>query len=119
MGYCAHVCKTYTVKYGTGHFNHHSEDVNFLLLGASYKDAQGEQIDVVNWCNCEDRVYSDELELNPEGLKMLVDELRSGRLDDDLAERYNNLSASELADVFQSWLDNYDKNNNFIRISWF
>ena len=123
MGYRAHVCKTYTVEYGVGQMSHLSEEVNNFLLEACFKDEQGQQVDVVRWYNCEDPVYSDELELNPEGLKMLIDTLRSGELDDLVEYRFSghngHYSASELADVFQSWLDNYDKNNNFIRIAWF
>lgn len=121
MGYLAHVCTTYTVRYDGGSLNHLSYEVNTLLLNFSYLNEDGqESTGVVTWYNCEDPAYSDVLELDPVGLRKLVDELRLGNLDKKLDPcLLKETSPANLASIFESWLNDYDKNNNYIRIEWF
>ena len=121
MGYLAHLCTTYTVKYDEGSLNHLSYEVNTLMLNFSYLDEDGqESTGVVVWYNCEDAAYSDVLELDPVGLRKLVDELRLGNLDKKLDPcLLSKYSPASLASIFESWLNDYDKNNHYIRIEWF
>lgn len=121
MGYLAHVCTTYTVKYDEGSLNHLSYEVNRLLLNFSYlnEDVQ-KKTGVVVWHSSEDAAYSDVLELDPVGLRKLVDELRLGNLDKKLDPcLLKKISPANLASIFESWLNDYDKNNEYIRIEWF
>ena len=120
MGYLAHVCTTYTVKYDEGSLNQLSYEVNRLLLNFSYfnEDVQ-KKTGVVIWYNCEDAAYSDVLELAPVGLRKLVDELRLGNLDKMVELYLKGTSPASLASIFEKWLNDYDKNNEYIRIEWF
>lgn len=120
MGYLAHVCTTYTVRYDEGALNHLSEEVNRLLLTFPYLNEDGQEtVGVVIWYNNEDPVYSDKLELDPVGLRKLVDDLRSGTLDEMFKSQLKETSPAKLASIFENWLNDYDKNNYYIRIEWF
>ena len=114
------MCTTYTVRYDEGSLNHLSYEVNRLLLNFSYLNEDSQKTTgVVIWYNSEDAAYSNVLELDPVGLRKLVDELRLGNLDKMIELYHKEISPANLASIFENWLNDYDKNNNYIRIEWF
>lgn len=107
MGYRAHVCTRFDVRYGSGCFcAAHCNDVNQLLIESG----------VVEYVDQEESV----LELNPDRLRLLAGELERGEMDSRVASRFGgDVTSGELADVFSRWLEEADRNNAFIRIEWF
>lgn len=75
MGYRAHVCTTYRVRYGTGCFSAAACDaVNRLLENYEYPDGDGGRKSLVEYCDAEETV----MELSREGLGSLVASLENG-----------------------------------------
>ena len=75
MGYRAHVCTTYRVRYGTGCFSAAACDaVNRLLENYEYPDGDGGRKSLVEYCDAEETV----MELSREGLESLVASLEKG-----------------------------------------
>ena len=105
----AHVLKTYKVEYGESAFPNRQDAVCQFL--ADRADTLPNLI-----------LYLDDsvMELNPSDLQVVVDVLRSGKLDKEVdACSYEGWATSEeLADIFESWLNNYDKSNSFLRVEW-
>lgn len=107
MGYRAHVCTRFDVRYGSGCFcAAHCDDVNHLLYESG----------AVEYADPEESIF----ELNPDRLRLLADELGRGEMDSEVASRFGgDVTPGELADVFLRWLEEADKDNGFIRIEWF
>lgn len=115
MGYKAHVCTTYKVRYDSGSFNHKIDELERLLNCYTFREGEnGSEIPLV-------KSISDDgasMELSPDGLKQLVDDLIAGKIDSS-GFPFADYCQAEVAAIFEAWLDSYDKSNDFIRIEWF
>ena len=105
----AHVLKTYKVEYGESAFPNRQDAV--------YQFLNNQTRTLPNLI-----LYSDDsvMELNPIDLQVVVDGLRSGKLDKevDVCSYEGWATSKELADIFESWLRTYDKSNSFLRVEW-
>ena len=105
----ARVLKTYKVEYGEGSFPNRQDAVSRFLANRANT--------LPNLV-----LYSDDsvMELNPIDLQVVVDGLRKGIYDKEVdACSYEGWATSEeIADIFESWLNNYDKSNSFLRVEW-
>lgn len=118
MGYRAHVCTTYQVRYGSGCFSADACDaVNSLLEQFVYRDEAGRGKHVTEYFDSEESV----MELDRRGLELLASELENGRVDSPETETLSGCGypKESLAGIFRGWLESADKSNNFIRIEWF
>ncbi len=118
MGYRAHVCTTYRVTHGEGHFSHCCEELSDFLNDCSYIDPQtGICLPLVEWEDAE----MDAMELSREGLRQLARNLRENP--GDLPPLAGGLGgacdAESLAAIFTEWLDTADPDNEFVRIEWY
>jgi hypothetical protein len=118
MGYRAHVCTTYKVRYGEGLFSHCCEELSSFLNDYNYIDWQtGESRPLVEWEDAEKTA----IELSREGLKQLVKDIEEDA--DDLPYIPDKLSKvcdyESLAGIFTGWLETADPDNGFVRIEWF
>ena len=118
MGYRAHVCTTYRVTHGEGHFSHCCEELSGFLNDYNYIDPQtGRCLPLVEWEDAEKTA----MELSHEGLSHLVKELRENpdglpELSDGLGGVY---SPERLALIFGEWLETADPDNDFVRVEWY
>lgn len=118
MGYRAHVCTTYQVRYGSGFFSADSCDaVNRLLVSYEYLDGGGYRKNLVEYCDQEEAV----IELSRKGLESLVESLEGEFFNPKELDALSGIgySRENLADIFKWWLEFADKSNSFIRIEWF
>ncbi len=118
MGYRAHVCTTYRVTHGEGHFSHCCEELSGFLNDYNYIDPQtGRCLPLVEWEDAEMTA----IELSREGLRQLVQDINEDA--DDLPyipDRLSKVSDYEsLAPVFGEWLETADPDNDFVRIEWY
>lgn len=118
MGYRAHVCTTYKVRYGSGYFSADACDaVNRLLVSYEYLDGGGYRKSLVEYCDQEEAV----IELSRKGLESLVESLEGEFFNPKELDALSGIgySRENLADVLKRWLESADKSNSFIRIEWF
>lgn len=118
MGYRAHVCTTYQVRYGSGFFSADACDaVNRLLVSYEYLDDGGDRKSLVEYCDQEEAI----VEISRKGLESLVESLEGESFNQKELDALSGIgySMENLADVFKRWLESADKSNSFIRIEWF
>lgn len=105
MGYRLHVATKYQVRYdGFGMFNHKSEELNDLIqeyfAGTDFWSDSAE--------------YAKDMEIPVFVFEKGIKKMRESK--DTLLEGYDN---KEVIDNFEYILDNYDRKNEYIHLSWF
>lgn len=121
MGYRAHVCTTYQVRYSQNcdFYNGDFYPLFGFLRRYSYHDGKlNVDIDLLSYSDDSDDVW----ELDRTALEGLVAQLRNPehRFPEELEECLRTLPSREvLADKFEGWLRNGDRENDFVRVEWF
>ncbi len=108
MGYRLHAATLYKVEYGTGLFNHQSEQINNLLT----------ECPSAVW-NDEESDFADEIDIDRSDLTTLIHRLRS-MSDEQFAEyEIDGYTKDDVADNLQHFLDEADPNNDYVKLFWF
>lgn len=114
MGYRAHVCTRYEVKYDIGVLKNNAEAIEKLLSERTYLDDKNYEHPILNWVS----ENGESMEIDPQGLQQLVNDIENEEV--CLADYgIENDDVEEVADTFVRWLNIYDKTNDFIRVEWF
>lgn len=121
MGYRAHVCTTYQVRYSE-RCDFYYEDfypLSDFFHKYTYHDADLDRnIEILGYWSESGDVW----ELDRRGLSQLVSQLRDEeyKFPEELEEHLAKLPARDvLADKFEIWLETGDKENEFVRVEWF
>lgn len=111
MGYRCHVATKYDVKYGFGLLSFQQEFVNTLL----------DDLCPGLWCNSEYIGSADELEIPKGELKEAIETVKENReeYEKDILENKAEVTIDELIESMETWLQESDSNNDFVRLSWF
>lgn len=106
MGYRLHYAKKYRVSYGGGYFNWQAEEFEKMVNNEL----------PTSWSN-EEFSTSDSYEIYPKELKAYIRKLRKDEKSESLY--FKDYTKKEEADSLQEILNNYDTNNDYIKLEWF
>lgn len=104
MSYSLHALKVHKTEYGTGIFNHNSEEFEELFYSELNENGNHEE-------------YSDTYELDPTELANYITRLQLTPAETN--EHLTKVTNGELANDLQVFLNEYDKTNNYIRLEWY
>ena len=110
MGYRLHYATTYKVVYGGGEFNHETYAVNSLL----------NELCPYLWDNNDtDTGYADELEITREDAANAIKTLEEWDSQGKEWKEGCGYKYAHVAEFLKEALEHSDKDNDFIRLSWF
>lgn len=111
MGYRCHVATKYDVKYGHGFLSYEQDFVNHLL----------DNLCPGLWCNSEYIGSADTLEIPRDEFEQAIKIVKKRRekIAKDIEDEKADITVDELISSMESWLENSDPNNDFVRLYWF
>lgn len=111
MGYRCHVATKYDVKYDHGFMSYQQDCINHLL----------NDLCPGLWCNSEYIESADTLEIPKDEFEQAIKKVKKcrKRYARYLEEGEAEFSVEELISSLETWLENSDPNNDFVRLYWF
>lgn len=124
MGYRLHVCRTYKVEYGTGHFNHFYECINEILSEYCEEANFNEDGSIIEISKEDFKDFLNKITDNKDAVISIIKNFvkkqlaiyreNIGDIDEYCNDEYN--------DILQGFKEIYEqayKDNNYIRLEWF